>query len=112
MQRKEHKPHSAPQAGRKAEKKKAQDFKARGIKLKKEKNFKAFTFKSYRRAARAQQRSADIRQKKLHDIKANRTTEECVEPPVFVAVIGSEGSGKTTLIKSLVRHYTKQNILK
>jgi ribosome biogenesis protein BMS1 len=36
---------------------------------------------------------------------------EGLEPaPVFVAVVGPPKSGKSTLVASLVKHYTKQSI--
>ena len=31
-------------------------------------------------------------------------------PPMMVAVVGPPKCGKTTLIQSLVKHYTKQNV--
>ena len=36
--------------------------------------------------------------------------EDDLEPPYIIAVQGSSESGKTTLIKSLVRHFTKQKV--
>jgi ribosome biogenesis protein BMS1 len=39
----------------------------------------------------------------------NRTPDE-EPPPVIVAIVGPPGVGKTTLIKSLVRRYTKQTL--
>ena len=32
-------------------------------------------------------------------------------PPVLVAVVGPPGCGKTTLIRSLVKHYTRRNVV-
>ena len=39
----------------------------------------------------------------------NRTPEED-PPPVIVAIVGPPGVGKTTLLKSLVRRFTKQTL--
>lgn len=36
--------------------------------------------------------------------------EDNLEPPFVIAVQGSSESGKTTLIKSLVFHFTKQKV--
>ena len=36
--------------------------------------------------------------------------EDNLEPPFVIAVQGSVESGKTTLIKSLVYHFTKQRV--
>ena len=37
---------------------------------------------------------------------------EIDKPPLVLAIQGGKGSGKTTLIKSLVKYYTNQNITK
>ena len=39
-------------------------------------------------------------------------TTEIDKPPLVLAIQGGKGSGKTTLIKSLVKYYTNQNITK
>ena len=39
----------------------------------------------------------------------NRTPDD-EPPPVIVAIVGPPGVGKTTLLKSLVRRYTKQTL--
>ena len=52
--------------------------------------------------------SPQVREKRLHVPLVDRLPEEA--PPVIVAVVGPPGVGKTTLIKSLIRRYTKQTI--
>lgn len=59
--------------------------------------------------ARQAMRTADISQKKLHVPMVDRTPDEA-PPPVIVAVMGPPGTGKSTLIKSLVRRYSKYTI--
>jgi len=100
--------HRAPQAGRKARRKKDRSKDKRGISKQMAQNPKAFNFKSAVKAAKSRQRNLDREHRRQHLPIANRTTEE--EPPFIVAVVGAPGSGKTTLIRSLVKHYTKQNI--
>jgi ribosome biogenesis protein BMS1 len=39
----------------------------------------------------------------------NRSPDD-VPPPVIVAVVGPPGVGKSTLVKSLIRRYTKQTL--
>lgn len=51
---------------------------------------------------------AEIEAKKY--IKTIKTDTVENEPPLLVAVIGSVGVGKTTLIRSLVKRYTKQKL--
>ncbi|KAJ1977135.1 Glycoside hydrolase 2 (Mannanase, beta-galactosidase) [Dimargaris xerosporica] len=71
-------------------------------------NPKSFSFFSKGKTARAAQRNLDNDQKRLHLPLNDRSPE--VAPPVIVAVVGPPKTGKTTLIRSLVRHYTKQPV--
>jgi ribosome biogenesis protein BMS1 len=71
-------------------------------------NPKAFAFSAPGRLAKQAARSHDVREKKLHVPLVDRLPEEA--PPLVVGVVGPPGVGKTTLIKSLVRRYTKQAI--
>ena len=71
-------------------------------------NPKAFTVSAPGRLAKQAARSHDVREKRLHVPLVDRLPEEA--PPLVVGVVGPPGVGKTTLIKSLVRRYTKQTI--
>lgn len=72
------------------------------------KNPKAFAFRSATKAKRLQSRSAEIEQRRLHVPVMDRSIGE---PPPFVVVVqGPPQVGKSLLIKSLVKHYTKQNL--
>lgn len=62
-------------------------------------------------AKRARQRNSDIEHKKHHVPLVNRSLELDVDPPVLVAVVGPPKVGKSTLIRSLVKHYTGHNIV-
>jgi ribosome biogenesis protein BMS1 len=57
---------------------------------------------------RAARRAADLETKKHHIPLPNREPEE--PPPFVIAVQGPPKSGKSTLIRSLVKHYTRQNL--
>jgi ABC-type dipeptide/oligopeptide/nickel transport system ATPase component len=46
--------------------------------------------------------------KKQHAVTVDRRPD--VAPPVVVAVVGPPGCGKTTLIRSLVKRYTRQDL--
>eukprot|EP00741_Cyanophora_paradoxa_P001315 tig00000478_g1271.t1 len=118
------KAHRKPQAGPKAERKKKRDKEKRGVDEKTHNKKplarsprvrssdrpcdRAFAPSSGRRAIKAQQRNADISQKRTHVPLVNRTPD--VPAPYIVAVVGPPQVGKTTLIRSLVKNYTKQNI--
>ncbi|KAG0242630.1 hypothetical protein B0O80DRAFT_422918 [Mortierella sp. GBAus27b] len=94
--------------------KKAHRAKTSGAKANKHKknaeknNPKAFGFLSGRKAERAGRRNLDRDQTRLHVPLVDRTPMEA--PPVVVAVVGPPGTGKTTLIKSLVKRYTKHSL--
>jgi ribosome biogenesis protein BMS1 len=70
---------------------------------------KAFAPKSGRRADRQGRRNVERDQTRLHVPLVNRTPDD-EPPPVIVAVVGPPGVGKSTLLKSLVRRYTKQTL--
>ncbi|EHY58379.1 Glycoside hydrolase 2 (Mannanase, beta-galactosidase) [Exophiala dermatitidis] len=73
-----------------------------------EKNVKAFAVANPGRLAKQAVRSSDIKEKRLHVPQVDRLPEEA--PPIVVAVVGPPGVGKTTLIKSLIKRYTKQTL--
>ncbi|CAG8715208.1 1714_t:CDS:2, partial [Funneliformis mosseae] len=64
--------------------------------------------KAHRPPEKLARRKQELDQKKLHVPLVDRTPTE--PPPVIVAVVGPPQTGKTTLIKSLVKRYTKHNL--
>lgn len=72
-------------------------------------NAKAFAVAAPGRMARNMMRSSDVNERKLHVPMVDRTPEDD-PPPVIVTVVGPPGTGKTTLIKSLVRRMTKSTL--
>ncbi|KAG0231506.1 Glycoside hydrolase 2 (Mannanase, beta-galactosidase) [Actinomortierella wolfii] len=99
MEDKPHKAHRKSTSGGKANKHKKNAEKN---------NPKAFSFMSGRRAEKQARRNMDKDQTRLHVPLVDRTPMEA--PPVVVAVVGPPGTGKTTLIKSLVKRYTKHSL--
>ncbi|KAH9969460.1 hypothetical protein BC827DRAFT_1151501 [Russula dissimulans] len=95
----EHKAHHPSQSG----KKKSRNDKKTAF------NEKAFAPRSGRRAERQGRRAAEKDQTRLHVPLVDRTPDD-VPPPVIVAIVGPPGVGKSTLVKSLVRRYTKQTL--
>ncbi|KAI0755193.1 DUF663-domain-containing protein [Daedaleopsis nitida] len=102
-----HKAHRPAQSGAKAEKKKS--AKAKGKEKQHGFNEKAFAPRSGRRADRQGRRTAERDQTRLHVPLVDRTPDD-QPPPTVVAVVGPPGVGKTTLMKSLIRRYTKQTL--
>ncbi|KAH9179099.1 DUF663-domain-containing protein [Lactarius sanguifluus] len=98
-----HKAHHPSQSGKKAEKKANKKEKRGGF------NEKAFAPRSGRRAERQGRRAAEKDQSRLHVPLVDRTPDD-IPPPVVVAIVGPPGVGKSTLVKSLVRRYTKQTL--
>ncbi|KAJ2353228.1 Glycoside hydrolase 2 (Mannanase, beta-galactosidase), partial [Coemansia sp. RSA 2618] len=97
-----HKPHRVSKAGASAKKKQQKTKNAE------KNNPKAFAMQSAQRADRMARRKAELDEKKFHVPMADRTPT--VPPPLVVAVVGPPQSGKTTLIKSLIRRYTKHTL--
>ncbi|TRM61106.1 hypothetical protein BD626DRAFT_460346 [Schizophyllum amplum] len=83
--------------------------KGKGVEKQKGFNEKAFAPRSGRRAERQGRRNVERDQTRLHVPLVNRTPDD-EPPPVVVAIVGPPGVGKTTLLKSLVRRYTKQTL--
>jgi ribosome biogenesis protein BMS1 len=63
---------------------------------------------SGRKAEKQSRRKEEFEQKKLHVPLVDRTPLE--PPPIIVAVAGPKGTGKSTLIRSLVKRYSNQII--
>ncbi|KAI0801985.1 hypothetical protein BC629DRAFT_1733659 [Irpex lacteus] len=104
MEQQQNRAHRPAQSGAKAEKKKGKGKeKQHGF------NEKAFAPRSGRRAEKQGRRAAERDQTRLHVPLVDRTPDD-EPPPVVVAVVGPPGVGKTTLVKSLVRRYTKQTL--
>ncbi|KAM0747297.1 DUF663-domain-containing protein, partial [Meredithblackwellia eburnea MCA 4105] len=104
--------HRVSKVGNKAEKKKQQGQKNH--------NPKAFASASGRKADKLARRNVEKDQTRLHVPAIDRTFggtggqggKDVLDdvPPVIVAVMGPSGVGKSTLIRSLVRRYTKNTM--
>lgn len=72
-------------------------------------NVKAFAYNAPRKLERMARRTHDKDETKLHVPMVDRTPDDD-PPPVIIAVVGPPGTGKTTLIKSLIRRLTKTTL--
>ncbi|GJX62391.1 ribosome biogenesis protein BMS1 homolog isoform X1 [Tanacetum coccineum] len=105
---KSQKSHRSRQSGPSAVKKSKTDKKKRDITEEKKQNPKAFAFKSTVKAKRLQSRATEKEQRRLHIPTIDRNIGE--PAPYVIVVHGPPQVGKSLLIKSLVKHYTKHNI--
>ena len=104
-----HKEHKVPKAGRKAERKKDKARERQGVHSNAKHNPKAFAPTSARGAAKQFMRKQELVQRKLHVPLVDRSNEE-LPPPVVVAVVGPPGVGKSTLIKCMVKRFTRHSL--
>lgn len=100
------KSHRKRQAGPKADRKKHKKHSPEDASA--QKNPKAFSFKSAVRAARQFRRKQDVETKRHHEPVVDRTPLE--PPPYIIAVVGPPKVGKTTLINSLLKNFTRQQL--
>ncbi|KAK6930443.1 AARP2CN [Dillenia turbinata] len=101
-----HKSHRSRQAGPSAKKKKQQQ--KSDSKNEQRQNPKAFAFNSSVKAKRLRSRASEKEQRRLHVPIIDRSIGE--PAPYVVLVQGPPKVGKSLLIKSLVKHYTKHNL--
>ncbi|XVF41292.1 hypothetical protein PTKIN_Ptkin01aG0268800 [Pterospermum kingtungense] len=102
-----HKVHRSRQSGASAKKKTKAKNKNQNSDPKQQ-NPKAFAFRSNAKAKRLQSRAVEKEQRRLHFPTMDHSYGE---PPPFVVVVqGPPQVGKSLLIKSLVKHYTKHNL--
>ncbi|KAG1711367.1 hypothetical protein DVH05_008621 [Phytophthora capsici] len=73
------------------------------------KNPKAFGVAKAGRARKTIQRNLDRAHRKEYVPQLNRSEE--LPPPISVVVMGPPGSGKSTVIRSLVKRYTRHNLV-
>ncbi|KAM6306204.1 ribosome biogenesis protein BMS1 homolog isoform 2-T2 [Aegotheles albertisi] len=112
MEEKEKKKHRAKHSGPKAEKKRKRYLNELGIgdeEDARKRNPKAFTVQSAVRMARTFHRTQDLKTKKHHIPVVDRTPLE--PPPVVVVVVGPPKVGKSTVIKCLIKNFTRQKLV-
>nr|XP_033467814.1 ribosome biogenesis protein BMS1 homolog isoform X3 [Epinephelus lanceolatus] len=96
--------HSGPKAERKKLKKQGGSTEEDGRK----RNPKAFAVQSAVRMAKTFHRAQDIKTKKHHIPLVDRTPLE--PPPVVIVVVGPPKVGKSTLIRCLIKNFTRQKL--
>jgi ribosome biogenesis protein BMS1 len=104
----QHHGHKARKEGRGAkEKKKDRKSKKEGSRTERH-NPRAFSVSNIRRTQRTIQRNLDKSQQKEYVPLKDRRSQD--GPPSLVVVMGPQGVGKSTLIRSLVKIYTNHNL--
>ncbi|OQR91640.1 ribosome biogenesis protein BMS1 [Achlya hypogyna] len=102
------KQHRKSKSGAKVNKKKRSDAQKNEQAKNAKNNPKAFGVSKIGKAKRMTQRNLDKAHQKEYVPQVDRM--EDTPPPVSVVVMGPPGSGKSTLIRSLVKRYTRHNI--
>ncbi|CAL8465158.1 g4693 [Coccomyxa elongata] len=103
--------HKKKKSGKKAAKKKVADKKKRAsgeMTEEMKRNPKAFLNKSRFKAKLQRARTADKEQKRMHVPVVERAPEE--PPPFVVLVQGPPQVGKSLVIRSLIKHFTRQSL--
>ncbi|XP_044152421.1 ribosome biogenesis protein BMS1 homolog [Bufo gargarizans] len=109
MEEKEQKKHRKKNSGAKANKKrKRHQAEGETEEDARKRNPKAFGVQSAVRMARNFHRTQDIKMKKHHIPVVDRSPLE--PPPVVVVVVGPPKVGKSTLIRCLIKNFTKQKL--
>ena len=72
------------------------------------KNPKAFAIQNATKAERRVRRKEDISEKRAHQPAVDRTPLE--PPPIVVAIVGPPKVGKSTLLRCLVKNFTRQTL--
>ncbi|CAL8089317.1 unnamed protein product [Calicophoron daubneyi] len=96
------KKHRSKQSGPKAQKKLSKPEDAS------KHNVKAFAVQHTTKAARLVQRTLDHQMRKQHVPQSVHIVD--APPPIVIALVGPPKSGKTTLLKSLIKHFAHQSI--
>ena len=73
-------------------------------------NIKANTQNNYMAKWKYVKKLMDREHRKHHSLINRRITNDMIEPPIFVAVVGPPNVGKSLLIRSLIKHYTTTKI--
>ncbi|KAJ8264708.1 hypothetical protein GJAV_G00152840 [Gymnothorax javanicus] len=108
MEAKQHKRHQKKQSGPQAERKKNRKQTAESEQDERKRNPKAFAVQSAVRMARTFHRTQDLKAKKHHIPLVDRSPLE--PPPVVVVVVGPPRVGKSTLIRCLIKNFTRQKL--
>ncbi|XP_011616339.2 ribosome biogenesis protein BMS1 homolog isoform X1 [Takifugu rubripes] len=104
---KKQKQHQHKQSGPKAEKKKLKKQES-STENEGRRNPKAFAVQSAVRMAKTFHRAQDLKTKKHHIPGVDRTPSE--PPPVLIVVVGPPKVGKSTLIRCLIKNFTRQKL--
>ncbi|EGG15440.1 BMS1-like ribosome biogenesis protein [Cavenderia fasciculata] len=105
------KAHRKSKVGVKAQRRKDSNIKKAGQEESlKGRNPKAFVNANRFAALKAQRRALDLQQKAVNIPVVDRSGTADEEPPFVVSVVGPPGVGKSTLIRSLIKNYTRYSV--